>query len=116
MKKIMERFQRLKLNIKFTVIIIFFVVVCMAVLSVVLFYNMEQNVLRQQTASMEYKIEKNYGQIVKNVETINMSTQIFLNYNVPIDVDIKFDPNPISWTLKIPLILFHGHLLILLSG
>ena len=37
-------------------------------------------------------------------------------YNVPIDVDIKFDPNPISWTLKIPLILFHGHLLILLSG
>lgn len=79
MKKIMERFQRLKLNIKFTVIIIFFVVVCMAVLSVVLFYNMEQNVIRQQTASMEYKIEKNYGQIVKNVETINMSTQIFLN-------------------------------------
>ena len=29
-------------------------------------------------------------------------------YNVPIDVDIKFDPNPISWTLKIPLILFNG--------
>lgn len=79
MKKIIERFQGLKLNSKFTVIIIFFVVVCMAVLSGILFYNMERNVIRQQTASMEYKMEKNYGQIVKNVESINMSTQIFLN-------------------------------------
>lgn len=79
MKKIIERFWGLKLNIKFTVIIIFFVVVCMAVLSGILFFNMEQNVIRQQTASMEYRIEKNYGQIVKNVESINMSAQIFLN-------------------------------------
>lgn len=79
MKKIIERFQGLKLNNKFTVIIIFFVVICMAVLSGILFYNMEKNVIRQQTASMEYKMEKNYDQIVKNVESINMSTQIFLN-------------------------------------
>lgn len=79
MKKIIERFQGLKLNNKFTIIIIFFVVICMAVLSGIMFYNMERNVIRQQTASMEYKMEKNYDQIVKNVESINMSTQIFLN-------------------------------------
>ena len=79
MKKITEFFQGLKLNIKFTAIIILFVVVCMAVLSSVLFYNMEQNVISQQKISMEYKLGKNQGQVVKNVEAINMSTQLFLN-------------------------------------
>lgn len=79
MKKIAERFQGLKLNIKFTVIIILFVVVCMAVLSGILFYNMEQNVISQQKISMEYRMGKNQGQVVKNVESINMSTQLFLN-------------------------------------
>lgn len=79
MKKISERFLGLKLNIKFTVIIILFVMVCMAVLSGILFYNMEQNVINQQKISMEYRMEKNQRQIVKNVESINMSTQLFLN-------------------------------------
>ncbi len=79
MKKIIECFRGMKLNTKFTGIIILFVAVCMAVLSGILFYNMEQNVVEQQRASMEYKMEKNYGQILKNVESVNMSTQIFRN-------------------------------------
>lgn len=82
MKRIVKRFQGLKLNIKFTVIIISFVVVCIAVLAGVLFYNMERNVIEQQKASMKYEIETNYRQVVKNVESINMSTQFFLNDTV----------------------------------
>ncbi len=79
MKKIVQRFQGLKLNIKFTVIIILFLMISMAVLAGILFYNMEQNVVDQQKASMEYNMEKNQGQVIKNVDAINMSTQFFLN-------------------------------------
>lgn len=30
-------------------------------------------------------------------------------YNVPIDVDMNFDPNPILWTLENTLIPIRGH-------
>lgn len=33
-----------------------------------------------------------------------------VNYNVPIDVDINFDPNPILWTLENIPIPIRGHL------
>lgn len=79
MKRIVQRFQGLKLNIKFTVIIIIFLMISMAVLAGILFYNMEQNVIDQQKTSMEYNMEKNQGQVRKNVDAINMSTQFFLN-------------------------------------
>lgn len=32
-----------------------------------------------------------------------------LRYNVPIDVDMNFDPNPILWTLENTLIPIRGH-------
>ncbi len=32
-----------------------------------------------------------------------------LMYNVPIDVDMNFDPNPILWTLENTLIPIRGH-------
>lgn len=79
MKKVIHWFQGLKLNIKFTIIIILFLMISMAILAGVLFYNMEQNVIDQQKASMEYDIEKNQGQVLKNVDAINMSMQFFLN-------------------------------------
>lgn len=79
MKRMVQWFQGLKLNIKFTVIIIMFLMVSMAVLAGILFYNMEQNVINQQKASMEYNMEKNQGQVLKNLDAINMSTQFFLN-------------------------------------
>lgn len=79
MKKIVQRFQGLKLNVKFTIIIIGFVMLSMAILAGILFYNMEKNVIDQQTTTMEYNMEKNHGQVLKNVDSINMSTQFFLN-------------------------------------
>lgn len=79
MKKVIHWFQGLKLNIKFTIIIILFLMISMAIFAGVLFYNMEQNVIDQQKASMEYDMEKNQGQVLKNVDAINMSMQFFLN-------------------------------------
>ena len=37
-------------------------------------------------------------------------------YNVPIDVDIKFDPNPILWTLENAPIPIRGHRIVALPG
>lgn len=79
MKRIAGKFQGLKLNIKFTLVIISFLVFSIAALAGVLFYMMEQNVIKQQTASMEYELDKSYAQILKNVDSINMSTQFFMN-------------------------------------
>lgn len=86
MEKIVKGFQGLKLNIKFTLVIISFLVGAVSVLASVLFYIMEQNVIDQQTASMEYNIDKNYAQILKNIDSINMSTQFFMSDTALLEV------------------------------
>lgn len=42
----------------------------------------------------------------QKILVIFLSTSI---YNVPIDVDMNFDPNPILWTLENTLIPIRGH-------
>lgn len=79
MISIKEKFGGVRLNIKFTLIIIAFVILPVAILASILFYIMEENVIDQQTTSMEYNMEKTHTQVLKNVESINMSMQFFLN-------------------------------------
>ena len=45
-------------------------------------------------------------------EAVKYFFNIFIHlpiYNVPIDVDMNFDPNPILWTLENTLIPIRGH-------
>ena len=79
MKQIRRKWQAIKLNIKFTLIIILFVIVPVASFSLYLFYNMEETAIREKQSSMEYSLESSYAQILKNVDSINMSTQFFLS-------------------------------------
>lgn len=79
MKRIREKWQGLKLNIKFTVIIIAFVIVPIVFFSMYLFYSMEESAVREKRSSMEYSMESSYTRILKNVDSINMSTQFFLS-------------------------------------
>ncbi len=79
MKQIREKWQGLKLNIKFTVIIIAFVIVPIVFFSMYLFYSMEESAVREKRSSMEYSMESSYTRILKNVDSINMSTQFFLS-------------------------------------
>ncbi len=67
------------MNIKFTIIIITFVMIPVAFFSMFLFHDMEQNTIKEKINSMDYSMSKSYDQIVKNVNSINMSTQIFLS-------------------------------------
>jgi two-component system sensor histidine kinase YesM len=79
MRRIREKWQGLKLNIKFTVIIIAFVIVPIVFFSMYLFYSMEESAVREKRSSMEYSMESSYTRILKNVDSINMSTQFFLS-------------------------------------
>lgn len=79
MKQIREKWRGLKLNIKFTVIIIAFVIIPIVIFSMYLFYSMEEGEIREKRSSMEYSMESSYAQVLKNIDSINMSTQFFLS-------------------------------------
>lgn len=74
-----EVLNGLKLNRKFTLVICFLVVLPISVLAGVLFYNMEQNVIDENRNYMQYTMERNKDNIWKNIDSINMTTQFFLN-------------------------------------
>lgn len=69
----------MKLNSKFTLVICFLVALPISVLAGVLFYNMEQNVISENRNYMEYMMERNDDHIRKNIDSVNMTTQFFLN-------------------------------------
>ena len=71
-------FEGLKLNIKFTVVVIITIAITMAVLAGVLFFEQERNVVNESKAYMEHKTERNESQIDTCIDSINMSTQFFL--------------------------------------
>lgn len=79
MERIKQKFLGLKLNVKFTIIILFFVLLPIIALSTWLFQIMENNVLKEKENALAYKLSKNYDQILKNIDSINMSTQFFLS-------------------------------------
>ena len=76
--KLAEYFDRTKLNIKFTIVTLLVTVFPIAILSGVLFYNMEQSVINEHSGYMEYKMEQSDSTIAYGVDSINMSTQFFL--------------------------------------
>lgn len=79
MKKIRELFRNTKLNIKFTSIIILFMVIPIGVFAGVLFYVMEQNAVQENMDYMEYTMQRNEDGIQTKIDSINMSTQFFLS-------------------------------------
>ncbi len=72
----------LKLNIKFTLVTICFVVLPVAVLGIILFHNMENNVVSENMTHMQYAMEGNKDDIQTGIDSINMCTQFFLSDDV----------------------------------
>lgn len=78
-KRWKKSFGGLKLNSKFTLVICLLVVLPISILAGVLFYNMEQNAINENRNYMQYTMERNKDNIWKNIDSINMTTQFFLN-------------------------------------
>ncbi len=79
MRGIKGWFKGLRLNNKFTIICLIFVMIPMIVLAAWMFWNIEDNLIKEKFNAMNYKMNIAYAQIIKNVDTINMSTQFFLS-------------------------------------
>ena len=65
-----KRFVSQKLNVKFTLVIILFMVIPIGILAGILFYNMEKNVVSENTGYMEYTMERNKDQFHQHVHTV----------------------------------------------
>lgn len=79
MGRIKEWFQGLKLNIKFTIICLCFVMLPMVFLAGWLFRSMERNVITERQNAMRYRLNEGCETVTRNVDSINMSTQFFLS-------------------------------------
>lgn len=69
----------MKLNEKFTLIILVLVFVPIAAFSMIFFKNMESGTIKEGYKTLQHSLEKSYDEILKNVDNINMSTQFFLS-------------------------------------
>ncbi|MDD6155588.1 MAG: sensor histidine kinase [Lachnospiraceae bacterium] len=69
----------MKLNSKFTALIIIIFVIPIAFLTGVIYYNMEQTTIEENISYMEYIMERNAEQAKSNLGVINMTTQFVLS-------------------------------------
>ena len=79
LNRMKTRFAGLKLNVKFMLLIILFVEVTIGIFSGIFFYYIEKNVIQEKINEAEYEMNRQHEQVRKNVDSINMSTQFFLN-------------------------------------
>lgn len=89
MRSIRQRFDALKLNVRFTLMIILFIAVPIGIFAGFLFWTMEQAVIQEGLSKLEYEMERQKAQIRKNVESINMSTQFFLSNQALLEYLVK---------------------------
>ena len=79
MKRIWEKVKGAKLNVKFTVLITGAILLPIIAFSLYVFRSMEATSIHEKKSSLEYSMNQSYDQIIKNIESINMSTQFFLS-------------------------------------
>lgn len=80
-KKLRNKFLGAKLNVKITILIAVAILFPISIFSFYIFHSMEMNSVNEKKQSLEYSMNHSYEQILKNVESINMSTQFFLSDN-----------------------------------
>ena len=86
MKKIADFLRNQKLNTKFTLIIVLFTIIPIGIMSSVLFYIMEQNVVEENQNYMEYTMQRSRDSISNKIDSINMSTQFFLSEETLLEI------------------------------
>ena len=78
MDRVKNAFSDLKLNQKFTLVIMLIVVMPMVGFSIFLYRNISRNTLQQSAAEMSSQVKEDYGTMQSIVEFSNMSAQSFL--------------------------------------
>ena len=78
-RKNWESIKGIKLNRKLTAIILVFVMIPIAILSGVMFYNMEQSTIKENVSYLDSTMARRQDSIKNNIDSINMTTQFFLS-------------------------------------
>ena len=68
----------LKLNTRLTGVVLIFVMLPIAILGGIVFYNMEQSSIKENVNFMQATMERRRDSIANNIDSINMTTQFFL--------------------------------------
>lgn len=84
-RQAVSRIQGLKLNVKFTLLINGILLLPISVFSIYIFRNMEYNSISDRENTVRYSLNQSYERILKNVDSINISTQFFLSDQKLID-------------------------------
>lgn len=74
-----KRWNGLKLNGKFTLVMVLLVILPISVMAGVLFYNMEKNVVSENQNYLQYTMERRQDILLQDIDSVNMTTQFFLN-------------------------------------
>ena len=75
----LDSIKGVKLNTKLTALILVFVMIPIAVLSGIMFYNIEQSTIKENVSYLEATMTRRQDSIKNNVDSINMTTQFFLS-------------------------------------
>lgn len=78
-RKNWESIKGIKLNRKLTAIILVLVMIPIAILSGVMFYNMEQSTIKENVSYLDSTMARRQDSIKNNIDSINMTTQFFLS-------------------------------------
>ncbi len=79
LKKLRDRFLGAKLNVKLTILVVSAVLLPIVFFSVYFFNSMKETAIHERKSALQYSMNQSYEQILKNVESINMSTQFILS-------------------------------------
>lgn len=74
-----QRLNRLKLNSKFTLVMVLLAVILIIVMGGLLFHNMNENVIDENISYMQHTMERNKDNITRNIDSVNMTTQFVLS-------------------------------------
>jgi two-component system sensor histidine kinase YesM len=79
----------MKLNSRLTGVVLLFVMLPIAILGGIVFYNMEQSSIRENVNYMQSTMERRRDSISNNIDSINMTTQFFLTNDTMNNVLIR---------------------------
>lgn len=86
MMKKPKKFRDWKLNQKFTFVIILSIFVSIGIFAFVLFYQMEENVIKENHDYVSYNMIRTQEAMAMKINSINMSTQFFLSDEELLDI------------------------------
>lgn len=77
--KLRAKWRSLRLNAKFTLVIVLLVWVPVIAFALMYFHNTQENLMKDAASAMELELQDTSTQIAAYVNSVNMSTQLFLS-------------------------------------